>query len=360
MGCKSDGSLSHGDTVQTLPWLDENLGVLTGGKPPVNTPNPNRMNNIWSRKSASKGDNQGYTSRQAKCVKPPVGGESMSKVAVITDSTAYIPEVLLNGLNISVVPQVLIWGDETFHDGVDIMPDDFYKRLATAKVMPSTSQVAIGDMKAAFEKLLESGYDVLGILISAKLSGTMQSAIQAREMLPKTADKISIVDSNSTAMAMGFQVLLAARAAQAGSSLAECQRIAEQAREHTGVYFVVDTLEFLRRGGRIGGAQALLGSALNIKPILELRDGRIESVEKVRTKSKAMERMVDLVVQHIGGRTPVRLATLHANAEAEARTALEAAVLQLQPIETIFASVSPVIGTHAGPGTIGLAFMAGM
>jgi DegV family protein with EDD domain len=103
-----------------------------------------------------------------------------------------------------------------------------------------------------------------------------------------------------------------------------------------------------------------LGSALNIKPILELRDGRIESVEKVRTKSKAIERMVELVTQRVGQQTPVRLATLHANAEVEARAALDSAVLQLQPIETIFASVSPVIGTHAGPGTIGLAFMAGM
>jgi DegV family protein with EDD domain len=284
----------------------------------------------------------------------------MSKVAVITDSTAYIPDAMLKAHSITVVPQVLIWAEETFRDGVDIMPDDFYKRLETAKVMPTTSQVAIVDMKAAFEKLLESGYDVLGIFISAKLSGTMQSATQAREMLPNAADKIALVDSNSTAMAMGFHVLAAALAAQNGATLTECQALAEKAREHTGVYFVVDTLEFLRRGGRIGGAQALLGSALNIKPILELRNGRIESVEKVRAKGKALDRMIDLVVQRIAGRTPVRLATLHANAEAEARAVLKTAVLQLQPIETVFASVSPVIGTHAGPGTVGLAFMAGM
>jgi DegV family protein with EDD domain len=173
-------------------------------------------------------------------------------------------------------------------------------------------------------------------------------------------DKIAIVDSNSTAMAMGFHVLAAARAAQAGTNLAECKKIAEKAREHTGVYFVVDTLEFLRRGGRIGGAQALLGSALNIKPILELRDGRIEPLEKVRTKSKAINRMIDLVAQQVVGRNPVRLSTIHANAEREARTALTSVVLRLQPIESVFASVSPAIGTHAGPGTIGLAFMAGM
>jgi DegV family protein with EDD domain len=215
-------------------------------------------------------------------------------------------------------------------------------------------------MKNEFERLLGEGYEVLGIFLSAKLSGTMQSAIQALEMLPKAADKIAIVDSNSTAMAMGFHVLMAARAAQSGSSLKECRDLAVLAQKHTGVFFVVDTLEFLRRGGRIGGAQALLGSALNIKPILELRDGRIESVEKVRTKSKAIDRMVELVTNNVAGRTPVRLATLHANAEAEARAALDSAILQLQPIETVFASVSPVIGAHAGPGTIGLAFMAGM
>jgi DegV family protein with EDD domain len=284
----------------------------------------------------------------------------MSKVAVITDSTAYLPDALLKAHNISVVPQVLIWGDETFRDGVDIMPDDFYKRLETAKVMPTTSQVSIVDMKTAFERLLESNYDILGVFISSKLSGTMQSATQALEMLPKAAGKIAIVDSNSTAMAMGFHVLLAARAAEAGANLDDCRKIAEKARDHTGVFFVVDTLEFLRRGGRIGGAQALLGSALNIKPILELRDGRIESVEKVRTKRKALDRMIDLVIQQVANRTPVRLATLHANAENEAHAALSEAALRLQPIESVFASVSPVIGTHAGPGTIGIAYMAGM
>ena len=284
----------------------------------------------------------------------------MSKVAVITDSKSYIPDALLKAYHITVTPQVLIWGDETFHDGVDILPNEIYTRLETAKTMPTTSQVPIVVMKAEFEKLLEEGYEVLGIFLSAKLSGTMQSANQAVEMLPKAAGKITIVDSNSTAMAMGFHVLSAARAAQAGNSLVECRKLAEEARRHTGVYFVVDTLEFLRRGGRIGGAQALLGSALNIKPLLELRDGRIESVEKIRTKSKAIERMIERIAERVAGQTPFRLATLHANAEAEARAALETAQLLLQPIETVFASVSPVIGAHAGPGTIGLAYMAGM
>jgi DegV family protein with EDD domain len=284
----------------------------------------------------------------------------MSKVAIVTDSTAYLPDDILKKYSITVTPQILIWGNETFQDGVDIQPDEFYRKLETAKIMPSTSQVSIVTMKAAFEKLLEAGYNVLGIFISAKLSGTMQSAIQAKEMLPKAAAKIVVLDSNSTAMAMGFHILTAARAAQAGANLVECQQLAEEARSHTGVYFVVDTLEFLRRGGRIGGAQAMLGSVLNFKPLLELRDGRIESIEKIRTKGKAISRMIDLVVEQVAGQTPVRLATLHANAEGEARSALEAAAARLNPIEQILASVSPVIGSHAGPGTVGLAYMRGM
>jgi DegV family protein with EDD domain len=284
----------------------------------------------------------------------------MSKVAIVTDSTAYLPDDLLKQYSITVTPQILIWGDETFQDGVDIQPNEFYRKLENAKTMPTTSQVAIVTMKAAFENLLASGFDVLGIFISAKLSGTMQSAYQAKEMLPKAGSKIVVLDSNSTSMAMGFHVLTVARAAQAGASLVECQKLAEEARKYTGVFFVVDTLEFLRRGGRIGGAQAMLGSALNLKPLLELRDGRIESIEKVRTKGKAVNRMIELIIERTAGRNPVRLATLHANAEAEAKSALATAAAQLNPVEQILASVSPVIGSHAGPGTVGLAYMAGM
>jgi DegV family protein with EDD domain len=284
----------------------------------------------------------------------------MSKVAIVTDSTAYLPDELLKQYSITVTPQILIWGDETFQDGVDIQPDEFYRKLETAKTMPTTSQVAIVTMKAAFENLLASGYNVLGLFISAKLSGTMQSALQAKEMLPKAEPNIIVLDSNSTSMAMGFQVLAVARAAQAGANLVECKKLAEETRKHTGVYFVVDTLEFLRRGGRIGGAQAMLGSALNLKPLLELRDGRIESIEKVRTKGKAINRMIELIIDRTAGRNPIRLATLHANAEAEAKSALETAAAQLHPVEQVLASVSPVIGTHAGPGTVGLAYMAGM
>ena len=284
----------------------------------------------------------------------------MSKVAVITDSTAYLPDDLVKKLNITVAPQILIWGEQTFLDGVDIQPIEFYKRLTTAKVMPTTSQVTPVTMKAIYEKLLGEGCEIIGIYLSSKLSGTVQSALLAKDMIPEAKDKITVVDSCLTSMAMGFQVLRVAEAAQGGAKMAECQKIAEKAKAHTGVLFVVDTLEFLHRGGRIGGAKKFFGTALNIKPILELRDGRIEAVEQVRTKGKAYERMLELLEERIGGRTPLRLSSLHANAEADARSLFDKAVEKLHPIETVFASVSPVIGAQAGPGTVGLAYMAGM
>jgi len=282
------------------------------------------------------------------------------KIAFVTDSTAYIPADLVRKYEITVTPQILIWGDQTFQDGVDIQPDEFYNRLKTAKVMPSTSQVSVVTMQKTFQELVDKGLDVLGVFISAKLSGTMQSAIQGREALGSAAGKVTIVDSNSTAMAMGFQVLSAARAAEQGAGMADCKQLVEKGRDHVGVYFAVDTLEFLHRGGRIGGAQRFIGSALNLKPILALKDGRVEAEDRVRTKSKALDRLLELVEGQVRGQSNIRLATLHANAEQEARELLERASRELHAIESVLSSVSPVVGAHAGPGTVGLAFMAGM
>ncbi len=283
----------------------------------------------------------------------------MAKVAILTDSTVSIPEPLLKQYDIHMVPLTVIWGNETFKDGIDLQPEEFYNRLAASRVVPTTSQATVPAMQEAFTELLDQGYDVLGMFISSKLSGTVDSALQARAALGKRAEKVAVVDSLATIMAMGWPVLMAARTAEAGESLAECTQVAEQARDQTGVMFVVETLEYLRRGGRIGGAQALLGTALKIKPLLELQDGRIESIEKIRTKSKAVERMLDLAETKIGGRTPVRLAAAHANCEPEAVEILQKASERYHPVETIISPLSPVIGTHAGPGTVALIYMTG-
>ena len=196
----------------------------------------------------------------------------MGKVIVVTDSTAYIPSPLILKHGIRVVPLSLVWGSEVFRDGVDIMPAEFYARLKTAKVMPSTSQTTPDEFKKVFSPIVEAGNSVLAVLLSSKLSGNVISAVQAKQAFPGA--KIEIVDTLTTAMALGFITLAAARAIQGGADLAEATQVAKQAIDKCGIIFVVDTLEFMRRGGRIGGAAAFLGTALNMKPLLTLTKAR--------------------------------------------------------------------------------------
>jgi DegV family protein with EDD domain len=278
----------------------------------------------------------------------------MTRMAFVTDSTAYLPEPLRSKYDIHVAPQVLIWGEENLLDGVDIQPTQFYERLKTAEVMPKTSQATVAAFQKIFEPLVVEGRPILAILISTKLSGTVQSAELAKANFPHA--RIEIIDTESCAMALGFQVLAAARAAEQGKSFDEVAALARSAKQKTGVVLVVDTLEFLHRGGRIGGANRFLGTALSIKPLLELREGRIEPIERVRTKSKAVARLLDLLEQRIAGRGNLRLAVLHAAAEQEARDLLEVAAKRLNPIETVFSEVSPVVGAHIGPGTLGMCY----
>jgi DegV family protein with EDD domain len=286
-----------------------------------------------------------------------VPGEKVDKIALVTDSTAYIPAELLKTYGITVMPQILVWEEKTYRDGVDIQPNEFYARLKTAKAMPTTSQVPVADMQSAFQGLVDKGFEVIGVFISAKLSGTLQSAMQARETLGSAGDKIHLVDSNATAMAMGFPILATARAAEQGASVNECLSLTEEALKHAGVYFVVDTLEFLHRGGRIGGAARFIGSALNLKPILQLKDGRIEAHDRARTKSKALERVLELVGEQVKGKSKIRVSAFHANAEEEAVQLLQRAASEFGAIESILTTVSPVVGVHAGPGTVALAYM---
>jgi DegV family protein with EDD domain len=203
----------------------------------------------------------------------------MSKVVIVTDSTAYLPNELAKPYGITVVPLSIIWDGVSYRDGVDIQPSEFYHRLQIARYLPTISEVTAPSFEAAFAGLLEAGVCVLGIFLSSKFSGTYEAALQARQALGAAGDKIALVDSRLPTVAMAMPVLAAARAAQAGESLPSCQSIAEQACAQSGVLFVVETLEFMRRGGRIGGAQAFLGTALNIKPLLGLRDGQIEAVQ---------------------------------------------------------------------------------
>jgi DegV family protein with EDD domain len=282
----------------------------------------------------------------------------MSEVAIVTDSTADIPQEMIKKYQIQVAPQILIWDNQTYQDGVEIHPREFYEKLQKSKTIPTTSQATPGSFREIFQEQLEAGKKVLAILISDQLSGTIDSAQQAKELFP--GEPVEIVNSYTAAMAMGFQVITAARAAQEGASLAECKAIAEQARQHTGVLFAVDTLEFLHRGGRIGGATRLLGTAINIKPILEISNGHVEPLEKVRTRKKSLNRLIELVDQRIDGKRPIHMAVLHASAPEQAEETHAQVNSKFEPQETFCAEVGPVLGTHVGPGTLGIAYMAGM
>jgi DegV family protein with EDD domain len=282
----------------------------------------------------------------------------MGKTVVVTDSTAYIPSDLLVKHGIRTVPLSVVWGNEVLRDGIDILPPQFYARLKTAKTMPSTSQTTPEEFTKLFKPIIDAGDSILTVLISSKLSGTVDSAVQAKAAFP--AGRIEVIDTQTTAIALGFVALAAARAVQGGADLAEAAAVARKAVDSSGVIFVVDTLEFLRRGGRIGGAAAFLGTALNMKPLLTVQDGKVEALDKVRTKSKATERLLDLIEQKVGSRRPLRIGTLQAAAEEEARALLETAKKRFHPDETVFTEVSPVIGTHVGPGTIGLGYCAGI
>jgi DegV family protein with EDD domain len=286
----------------------------------------------------------------------------MNKVIVVTDSTATIPAQLLNGHQIQVLPLQVIWDHKVLKDGIDIQPKEFYERLAKAKTMPSTSQATPEEFKASYSTLLDQGFDILSIHISSKLSGTLESAIQAKKAFPGA--RIELVDSLSTSMALGFQVLSAARMASIGAGISEVKAVAEKALTHTGVFFALNTLEFLHRGGRIGGAAAFMGTMLNLKPLLELRDGRIEAVERVRTFNKTVDRLLDLVEARLDkDKGPIRLAAIHANDQEKADELLDRAIKRFSNTvvtDAVTTSVSPVLGTHTGPGALGLAFMSGM
>jgi DegV family protein with EDD domain len=282
----------------------------------------------------------------------------MNKVAIVTDSTAYLPQEYVDSLGVTVIPLTVNWDGNSYRDGIDIKPDEFYTRLSKSDTLPTTSQSTVGDYSEIFKSLTEKGFDVLVLPISSGISGSVNSAIQASKMFPKA--NIEVIDTKLVSMALSFQVLAAARAAKEGASLAECTRIAREAYDHIGVYFVVDTLKYLHAGGRIGGAKRLLGTALRIKPVLMIRDGKIEAVKSVISLNKAIEAMVELVERDIAGRTPVRVSVFHALAEEQAKELLASITKKLGAVESILSYVSPVVGSHVGPGTLSIAYMAGM
>jgi DegV family protein with EDD domain len=281
---------------------------------------------------------------------------SSQRVVVVADSSAYTPDEALGGLDIPVIPLWLQWGDERFRDGVDIDPPTFYRRLRTDETIPTTSQPSMGEFLDFFREVGAGADAVVGVFITSKLSGTVANAQAAQAELPELS--IRVVDSLSTSMGMGFTVLAAARAAAAGRSLDGVVAAAEEMRDRAHLLFAVDTLEYLHRGGRIGGARWLLGTALNIKPLLHFEDGTIEPLAQVRTRRKVIARMLDVAEERLGGKRMAEAAVIDAGTPEEG-DALAEQVRERFGISPVYrTAVSPAIGTHAGPGTVGLVFYA--
>jgi fatty acid kinase fatty acid binding subunit len=276
------------------------------------------------------------------------------RIAIVTDSTADIPRNLVEQYGISVIPQILIMGDKTWRDGVDIDPPAFYELLRTSPHFPASSQPSVVSFQELFTRLAEKAEGIVAVLISNELSGTLNSARMAASNLPDVP--IEIIDSRAVSMQLGFIVLAAARAAAAGGNLSTVVEAARATMGKAGVYFTVDTLEYLHRGGRIGAAAKLFGTALNLKPVLNVRDGVVSPVTKVRTRRKALDTLLQELGEQWAGSTRVHAAVLHVAAPDDAAELAARVEAELRPVEIMSYECGPVIGCHAGPGTVGVAY----
>jgi len=280
----------------------------------------------------------------------------MNKVAIVTDSTTAIPESIAREHNLTIVPLNLVWDGKSYLDGIEITPVEFYERLTKADTMPTTSQPSVGMFVETFRPLIDQGFDILTIVISEKLSGTYQSAIQAADDFPK--NRITVLDSEQGSMPLALAVLMTAQAAQRGATLLECTNLAKDVCARVRTLFIVDTLEFLHRGGRIGGAARLIGTALKMKPILEIKDGAIESFDKVRTFKKATERVFEVAESEIGKQGTIEyLGIVTANASEVGDEFLTQAHQRFHVRNEFVGLISPVIGAHVGPGTVGFVYL---
>jgi DegV family protein with EDD domain len=274
-------------------------------------------------------------------------------VAVVTDSTADLPHDLVESIGLRVVPLSVAFGSESFIAGVTLSPEGFYERLARTSTIPTTSQPAPPWFEEAYADCVDDGHDaIVSIHCSAALSGTVGLA---RDRAARAGVPVEVVDSHLVGGSLGLAALAAHRTAEAGGSVEEVVAAAQRVRRESRSLIVVDDLEHLRRGGRLSGPQAAFGTALKVKPILHLTDeGRVEVRERTRTWARALTRTVDLVAEVAGDRT-VDLVVVHAVAAdraAQLRRRLEERVRTGEVIETL---IGPIVGTHVGPGAVGVA-----
>ena len=277
----------------------------------------------------------------------------MSNVAILTDSTAYLPDAWIKQHNVRVIPLKIHWDDKTFLDGVDLTAAEFYQELPHSKTLPTTSQPTVQDFFQAFQSLAGHAEGILAALISSGISGTVDVAQAAALEFPDFP--IEVLDTRITSGGQALIVQAAARAAEQGQSLQEVRRVADAAAQRMRVFFTVDTLEYLHRGGRINGASRFLGTALDFKPILTFTPaGKIDALERVRTRKKALQRILDLAEETANGQ-PAHVAVVHASDPQTARQLCEVVPQHLTCADMMTVEFSPVIGVHLGPGAVGIA-----
>ena len=271
-------------------------------------------------------------------------------IRVVTDSSSDLPEELAVTHGVEIVPLTIRFGDREFADRREFGSGQFWETLKTSPDLPETSAPSAGSFRDTYERLAEQGADGIAVVcLSSSLSGTYQAAVIAAEQT--TAVPVKVVDSHSVSMALGFQVLEAARAAAQGGGLGQVVAAAEAARQRTNLVAALDTLEFLQRGGRIGTTQALLGGLLNIKPLITIEDGVVAALGRVRTRSRALATLVERAAGLGPSVQEVAILTGASPDVEQFRQQLAALV----PAH-ITAEVGPVVGTHTGPGVIGIAY----
>jgi DegV family protein with EDD domain len=276
----------------------------------------------------------------------------MASVAIVSDTCHYLPRELVAAHGIHEVSLYVHWSGETERESEIVDYDQYYERLSKAADLPTTSQPSIGDFLAVYEPLLEAGSDIVSIHLAGGMSGTVRSAEQAREQLGARAERVHVLDSATACGGEGLVLLAAVAAAHAGGDAAAVADRARRARAGLKMWFAIDTLEYLRRGGRIGGAQAWLGSALKIKPILTV-ESEITPIERVRTFRRAFERLVDLLRSRAEeGADAWMVQHIQAPREAEELARRGTEIFGREPL--VISQIGPVIGTHVGPGLLGV------
>ncbi len=282
----------------------------------------------------------------------------MNQAIIIADSTADIPQATVSEYGIHIVPMRLAFGDQSYLEGIDITAEEFYDKLIQSKELPTTSQTSPSQYVEVYRNLLAAypGSPIISIHISSGMSGTYQSAVLAKEMLEEELGHpvdVTVIDSLCATYGFGLQVVHAARMAKQGASVEEIRAEVERLGKARRLYFLVDTLEYLQKGGRIGKAAAILGNLLNIKPILSVdQEGVIYAVDKVRGRKKAMARVIELFVNDFAGVKDINVAVCDCVNPEGSEEILALLRQHFTLHEVVRNSIGAVVGTHVGPGTV--------